>query len=68
MDKTDTHIVALDGQACQRRVGGRELVSKVREWMTSDVVSVAPGLTLRSAAELLATRHIGGAPVVAGSR
>ena len=43
-------------------------MSKVRDWMTSDVVSVAPGLTLRSAAELLATRHIGGAPVMAGSR
>lgn len=43
-------------------------MSKVRDWMTTEVVSVAPGLTLRSAVELLATRHIGGAPVVAGSR
>lgn len=43
-------------------------MSKVRDWMSTDVVTVAPDLTLRSAAELLATRHIGGAPVVAGSR
>lgn len=43
-------------------------MSTVREWMTSDVVAVAPDLTLRSAVELLAARHIGGAPVVAGER
>lgn len=43
-------------------------MSKVRDWMSTDVVAVAPDLTLRSAVELLATRHIGGAPVLAGSR
>ena len=40
----------------------------VRELMSTDVVSVAPELSLRAALELLAARHIGGAPVVAGDR
>jgi len=43
-------------------------MTKVRDLMSTEVVSVAPELTLRSAVELLAARHIGGAPVMAGSR
>lgn len=40
----------------------------VGELMSTDVVSVAPELTLRVALELLAARHICGVPVVAGTR
>ena len=40
----------------------------VQDWMVPDVVTVAPDLSLRSAAELFAARHLGGAPVMAGSR
>lgn len=40
----------------------------VRELMSTDVVSVTPELSLRAALELLASRHIGGVPVMAGSR
>ena len=40
----------------------------VRDLMSTDVVTVSPELTLRDAVELLTGRHIGGAPVVAGSR
>jgi CBS domain-containing protein len=40
----------------------------VRDLMTSDIVAVAPELTLRNTMELLAQRHISGAPVLAGSR
>ena len=40
----------------------------VRDLMSTDVVTVAPDLSLRSAAELFAARHLAGAPVMAGSR
>src|SRR5512133_3824095 len=40
----------------------------VRDLMSTDVVTVAPDLSLRSAAELFAARHLAGAPVTAGSR
>ncbi len=40
----------------------------VRDLMSTDVVTVAPELSLRSAVELFAARHLGGAPVMAGSR
>jgi acetoin utilization protein AcuB len=43
-------------------------MTKVRDLMSTDVTIVAPDLTLRAALELFATRHIGGAPVMAGSR
>jgi CBS domain-containing protein len=43
-------------------------MTKVRELMSTEVVSVAPELTLRSALELFVERHISGAPVMAGSR
>jgi CBS domain-containing protein len=39
-------------------------MTRVRDIMTSAVVTVGPGLTIREAAELLASRHISGAPVV----
>jgi CBS domain-containing protein len=39
---------------------------RVRDVMTRDVLSVSPQLSLRDLVELLATEHIGGAPVVAG--
>lgn len=40
---------------------------RLRDIMSTEVVTVGPTTTLREAAELLATRHIGGAPVVDGS-
>ena len=43
-------------------------MTSVRELMATEIVSVAPELTLRSAVELFAVRHIGGAPVRSGSR
>jgi CBS domain-containing protein len=36
--------------------------------MSTDVITVSPDLSLRSAADLFAARHLGGAPVMAGSR
>ncbi|HEU4643105.1 MAG TPA: CBS domain-containing protein [Gemmatimonadaceae bacterium] len=41
---------------------------KIREIMTTDVVSVAPQTPLQDVAELLAARHISGVPVRAGNR
>lgn len=43
-------------------------MTTVRELMSTEVVSVAPELTLRSALELFVEHHISGAPVMAGSR
>ncbi len=37
---------------------------KVRDLMTRDVLHVAPNATIRETAELLATEHVSGAPVV----
>ncbi|HEU5171074.1 MAG TPA: CBS domain-containing protein [Gemmatimonadales bacterium] len=39
-------------------------MAKVRDFMTADVLSVSPDLTLRFALELLASRHLSGAPVI----
>jgi CBS domain-containing protein len=41
---------------------------KLRNIMTTDVVSVTPLTTLRDTMELLARRHVSGAPVLAGER
>ncbi len=41
---------------------------KLRNIMTTDVVSVTPLTTLRDAMELLARHHVTGAPVLAGER
>lgn len=41
---------------------------KLRNIMTTDVVSVTPLTTLRDAMELLARQHVSGAPVLAGER
>lgn len=41
---------------------------RLRDIMTTDVLTVSPTTTLREAAELLSTRHIGGAPVVDGTQ
>jgi len=41
---------------------------RVRDIMTPDIVAVAPELSLRDLVEMLAQRHIGGVPVLAGSR
>jgi CBS domain-containing protein len=46
----------------------RGLGPSVRDLMSTDVVTVSPDLSLRSAAELFAARHLGGAPVMAGAR
>lgn len=37
---------------------------RLRDIMTKDVFSVSPALSIREAAELFSSRHIGGAPVV----
>jgi len=41
---------------------------RVQDIMTTDVVTVSPTMTLRDAAETFSRYHIGGAPVVEGSR
>jgi CBS domain-containing protein len=41
---------------------------RLRDIMTTEVLTVTPETTLRAAMELLATHHIGGAPVVSGDR
>lgn len=41
---------------------------KLRDIMTADVVTVTPEMSLRDAADLLARRHVSGAPVLAGGR
>jgi CBS domain-containing protein len=43
-------------------------MSRVRDIMTTEVVAVSPELPLRDLVELLAQKHIGGVPVLAGSR
>lgn len=41
---------------------------KIRDIMTRDVVTLSPEASLREAAELFASRHLSGAPVVAGEK
>ena len=41
---------------------------RLRDIMTTDVVSVPPDATLREVAEVLAERQVSGAPVVDGGR
>lgn len=41
---------------------------RVRDIMTTSVVSVTPEMSVRDAIELLSTRHLSGAPVVSGGR
>lgn len=41
---------------------------QLHDIMTTDVVTVSPELTLREAMDLLATRHLSGAPVVTGNK
>ncbi len=41
---------------------------KLRDIMTRDVVTIDPTLSIRDAMELVGTRHVGGAPVVAGGK
>lgn len=41
---------------------------KIRDIMTRDVVTVSPELTLRETMELLAGKHLSGAPVVSGGK
>lgn len=41
---------------------------KLRDIMTTDVVTITPEMSLRDAMELLAQRHVSGAPVVSGGR
>lgn len=41
---------------------------KLRDIMSKDVLSVGPEDTLRDVVELLATKHVGGVPVIAGNR
>ena len=40
---------------------------KLKDIMTTDVVTVAPETSLRDAMELLASRHVSGAPIVTGN-
>lgn len=41
---------------------------RVRDIMTKDVLTVSPEMSLRDAMELFTSRHISGAPVVAGGK
>ena len=41
---------------------------RIRDAMTSEVLSLTPDTTLREAAELFVSRHVSGAPVVDGQR
>ena len=41
---------------------------RVKDIMTADVLTVSPQMSLREAMELFSSRHISGAPVVAGGR
>ena len=41
---------------------------RLRDIMTTGVVTVSPQTTLRDAADLLAARHVGGAPVMDGTK
>ena len=43
----------------------RGIMLRLRDIMTTDVVTVSPEMSLREAAELFVKRHMGGAPVVA---
>jgi predicted transcriptional regulator len=43
-------------------------MTAVRDIMTAELVVVSPQLSLRGVVEVLAEKHIGGAPVLAGSR
>ena len=43
-------------------------MKRVRDIMTTELVSVSPELPLRDLVELLAARHIGGVPVLTGKR
>jgi CBS domain-containing protein len=43
-------------------------MTQTRDLMSTDIVTVAPHPSLRETVDLFATRHIGGAPVMAGSR
>ncbi len=40
---------------------------RLRDIMTTELVTVAPELSLRDAMELLVTSHVSGAPVVAST-
>lgn len=41
---------------------------KVKDLMTRDLLTLAPNTTIREAAEILATEHVSGAPVVHNGR
>lgn len=41
---------------------------RLRNIMTTDVVAVSPDTTLRNAMDLLARRHVSGAPVISGEK
>ncbi len=41
---------------------------KLRDIMTTDVVTATPDMSLREAMEMLSSRHISGAPVTAGGK
>ena len=43
-------------------------MTRLRDIMTKDVITIAPELTIREAMSLLSSRHISGAPVFAGGK
>jgi CBS domain-containing protein len=55
-------------RASAKRSAARRHTSVTRDIMSRDVVALSPDLTLRDTIELLAARHIGGAPVIVGGR
>src|SRR6266542_2620270 len=61
------HGISTKASATHRSTGPG-LGRTVRDIMSTEVLVLSPDLTLRDAIELLAARHITGAPVVAGDR
>jgi CBS domain-containing protein len=50
------------------RPAREDAMIRLRDIMTTDVVSVSPDLTIRDAMELLSSRHLSGVPVVAAGK
>jgi CBS domain-containing protein len=55
-------------KSASRQATGPDPVLTVRDIMSTGVLTLSPDLTVRDAIELLAARHITGAPVVAGGQ
>ena len=65
---TDTHGADSHIREGTHFTRGNPTMLRIRDIMTRDVVTIDPQVSIRDAMDLLAQRHIGGAPVVNGSR